>query len=622
MKELVHIAEKISRKKGLRKPGVDRVLALFSRLEVSEPPAVFNLEGVRERIRRDMAQGQKLPRRVTPFRLSMAAAALVTLIVAVYFSAPMFKSVFPAGEVYLVRGEAFVENDKGRRSPADRGRAAQGEKIITYPGSAVDIRFGENVLLRVGSETELRVHSFEKRNGRSSLALFLEKGTIAVSVKKSTPGDYFSVATGGSLTRVRGTLFTVSALPGGASRITLIEGKIMVAPRLKDGPNEKAQELVQKAVVLQKGEFCTVPSPEKLIKPGGVTIAVSPITQMRIPELTEAEAFLAAHTERHNKAAGLKKHVPGMKSPRFDRDSARYILTLPGGKELLKVREGKIIKTTAGHRVIWSRNINSNISFMPLVQENILYLPRADGKLTALSSFDGRILWSADLDSSSIVSVRTDGDSLFVATAGSSYFRINRKGRVLWKNQSQEPCQGSMTATGSLYFVNLRGGVLLGFDRMRGIKVFRRKFDGDLAHASAYGNILFLALQPEKLIAFDYQSDEVLWEIGLPDFSIVSSIATERGIYLFFRKGTVLFVSNGGKVIWKQEAGSEIVAAPVIDGRHIHILGKEIFLVLDRDRGSVIWSVVVPPVSGNNLVLSGRKILFYTHQKGLQSLKK
>ena len=164
--------------------------------------------------------------------------------------------------------------------------------------------------------------------------------------------------------------------------------------------------------------------------------------------------------------------------------------------------------------------------------------------------------------------------------------------------------------------------MLLGFDRTVGIKVFRRKFDGNLAHMSAHGNVVFLVFKSGKLIAFDYRSDEILWEAGLPDFSMVRSIATDRGIYLFFKEGRVLFVNNRGTVVWRQETGSEIVAPPVMDRRHIHILGKEIFLVLDREKGSVIWTVVVPPVSGNNLILSGGKVLFYTHKKGLQSLKK
>lgn len=622
MKELIHIAEKISRKKDLRKPGADRVTALFSCLELSEPAASFDLEGVRERIRRDRDQPQKLPRRVTPFRVSMAAAALVTLIVSVYFSVSIFRGAVPAGEVHLVRGEAFVENEKGRRSSADRGRAAPGEKIITRSDSAVDISFGENVRLRAGSGTELCVRSFENREGRSSLALFLSRGSIAVSVKKSTSGDNISVATAGSLIRVKGTLFTVSALPGGTSRITLVEGKIRVEPRLEDAPKEKAEELVQKAVVLKKGEFCTVPSPKNLRKSGVVTIAVAEVAKTRLPELIETESFLVSHSEKNDETAGFEKSIPGIKSPRFDRGPARYILALPGGKELLKVRERKILKTTAGHQVIWSRIINSDPSFMPLVRKNIFYLPRADGTLAALSSADGRILWHADLDGTSIVSARIDGDSLFVATAGGSYFRINQKGRIIWKNQSTEPCRGSTAVTGNLYFVSLKGGGLLGFDRTRGIKVFRRKFAGDPAHTAAYGNVIFLAFQPGKLIAFDYQSDEILWEVGLPHFSIMNSVATDRGIYLFFRKGTVLFVNNGGKILWKQETGGEIVAAPVLDDRHIHILGKEILLVLDKGSGSVIWTVVVPPVSGNNLILSGRKILFYTHEKGLRSLKK
>lgn len=140
-----------------------------------------------------------------------------------------------------VEGEILVDGELAGNKSSLRMR--KGTRIASNAFGQFSFRIGEKA--RVALIGESRWELTEVSSG--FLEMHLESGRIAVEFD-GTVGQTMHVTTPTSIVRVKGTTFTVEALPEGITRVGVIEGLVEVAPR--DGGHEAVEVAANQSVRL------------------------------------------------------------------------------------------------------------------------------------------------------------------------------------------------------------------------------------------------------------------------------------------------------------------------------------------------------------------------------------
>jgi hypothetical protein len=137
--------------------------------------------------------------------------ALATFILAFFLAVPAALAGGPVGFVAAVRGEGLVNSREARVGT----EVFEGDRLQTGEKSRLKVLFSDDVILALGSQTEVVVekHLFDPKSGARSARLDLVKGTLRSLVQKLVAGSRadFSVRTGNAVAGVRGTEFVLVA---------------------------------------------------------------------------------------------------------------------------------------------------------------------------------------------------------------------------------------------------------------------------------------------------------------------------------------------------------------------------------------------------------------------------
>jgi tetratricopeptide (TPR) repeat protein len=129
------------------------------------------------------------------------------------------------------RGEGSISID-GEDLTGPRGGfiAREGTPIVLGRGARFGFRIGADVRVALADETVFRL----SRLAGQLVEFELSRGQLAVEFD-GNGGRMLDVRTPDSLVRVRGTTFTVEVIPGSASRVGVIEGRVAVLPAGESG---------------------------------------------------------------------------------------------------------------------------------------------------------------------------------------------------------------------------------------------------------------------------------------------------------------------------------------------------------------------------------------------------
>ena len=120
-------------------------------------------------------------------------------------------SAGPVGFVAAARGDAQVNSQAARVGM----EVFEGDKLITGDKSRLKVLFSDDVILALGSQTEVAVekHLFDPKSGARSTRLDLIKGQLRSLVQKMVAGSRadFVVKTTNAVAGVRGTEFVLVA---------------------------------------------------------------------------------------------------------------------------------------------------------------------------------------------------------------------------------------------------------------------------------------------------------------------------------------------------------------------------------------------------------------------------
>ncbi len=172
---------------------------------------------------------------------------LVALTLLIFGSIETLRIAPKVAKVTEVKGEAvaLIPPRLGRKEPITRSLTVgslvlTGTVIRTGKDSSVTLQWVDEVEMRIGSETEMRVVRSSYDSATQALeGLFrLNLGTVFVNLKRKLPArSRLELETPAITAAVRGTAFEVSVEPNGTTTLEVLKGAVAVRT------TKKAQEL-------------------------------------------------------------------------------------------------------------------------------------------------------------------------------------------------------------------------------------------------------------------------------------------------------------------------------------------------------------------------------------------
>lgn len=251
----------------------------------------------------------------------------------------------------------------------------------------------------------------------------------------------------------------------------------------------------------------------------------------------------------------------------------------------------------------WSTDFKQPVVAPPAYDDHHAYVPLRDGTLVAIRLADGRRQWSTERPTrvSPVV-----GDGMVVVAQEASLFGLRSDdGTAIWETELGAVVSAPLVwNTGWLVAVLETGDVVVlrGED---GAEFWRHRVTGKIdVRPSVAGNEVFLPVSDGRILAFELETGQLLWERSLAgspreilplDDLFVG--ATDNYFYRLSRAD--------GKMQWRWRTGGDIVGLPAVDERRVMFVSLDnVLRALDRESGAQQWRSPLAgrPTSGPQIV--------------------
>ncbi|MBN1798261.1 MAG: FecR domain-containing protein [Spirochaetales bacterium] len=145
------------------------------------------------------------------------------------------------------------------------------ETIAVGANSMCELQFGENSIVRIEENTEIRLDDFWLEPEKESVDIFLALGTVLCKVSQLSAEESFRIRTPTTACGVRGTEFMVKFTPAADTVLAVQQGKVAVLPHSAEAgkinqeaeiKNPKITALIRKiedsAPVIESGRQVTI----------------------------------------------------------------------------------------------------------------------------------------------------------------------------------------------------------------------------------------------------------------------------------------------------------------------------------------------------------------------------
>lgn len=156
----------------------------------------------------------------------------------------------------IFAGEGAVVQRGPGEIPATLGLILNEADTVRTSHTAVDLQTSSGSTIRVRPFSEMRIRGLLEQHG---VDLHLQSGALTAKVRRASQSEEFTVRTPTAIAAVRGTTFTVEENPETGAQVTVIDGKVALAPRVaaaetvsEDSPNAEAIEQLAQAVAVQE----------------------------------------------------------------------------------------------------------------------------------------------------------------------------------------------------------------------------------------------------------------------------------------------------------------------------------------------------------------------------------
>lgn len=231
----------------------------------------------------------------------------------------------------------------------------------------------------------------------------------------------------------------------------------------------------------------------------------------------------------------------------------------------------------------------------------------------------------------------TDGEAVYVFFGKSGVVRFDMDGNVKWRQSVGDGTHGWGCGTSPVLFNDLvivnasvESGSLVALDKATGRERWRAdgmRASWNTPHLVAVGDRQELVVSVRgKILAFDPQSGDALWECsGVQDYVCPSIISHEGVVYAIGgRQSQCIAVRAGGRgdvtdshQLWEKRVGAN-VSSPVIHGEHLYWVSdrnKVAYCVRMKD-GEVMYQQRFPAQPYASTLVADDKLFVVTRRGG------
>ena len=291
--------------------------------------------------------------------IGMAAAVMLVAGAVHYFNVSRLDELRDSltGTIVELNGTAQIQSGGGSQAAQIGLRVAPGETLKAAPDSVVHLRYPDNTLLIVHSDTELAFLPTEKAVGRGK-CLRLEKGSLSASVTPQPPGAPLVAETPVATATVVGTKFDISAQPN-ASRLDVTEGHVRFERREKGG----------QSVTVDAGNFAVADAQGLMpMTPQPIIAAVPSVaTGSNKTPAPAADPSLVAHWNFDEGRGDVARDSSGhgydgrlYNQPRWTEGGPGAALSFDGQNEYMEIEErGEFVHLSQGTFMAWIKSTES-----------------------------------------------------------------------------------------------------------------------------------------------------------------------------------------------------------------------------------------------------------------------
>jgi outer membrane protein assembly factor BamB len=563
------------------------------------------------------------------------------------------KIVFSVGEVTIL--------DSSGTTPAQPEMVLPvGSTIVTAVRSQCNVLIGDSSYISVKENSRLVLESLTKKGGAlEASTLDLQRGRIVATPKKLLRGEGFNIKTPTAVAAVRGTKFVVSSEAGEDVRISVIEGKVEMKPRVavleetygSSGTEAAVQDLQRKvdqaAIIVGENQTASINTASAQALSAVMTSAVSDIKK-------SSESALAKVKAPEIPPAVMASIVKSVADAGISMDQKVTVEAKEEVKELDALIVDDQKKQDAAEKITGVLTIST-----PIKNSLIRLNGRLVGYGAATVRVDAGQTLTVDIKAKEFEDYHTE---LTIAKEETKLLdialvRTKRMDRVAWSNSIGSGIKGDLVFYNGMIVAASSEGALVCMDRS-GSVVWRTALAGGLDSTPAIaGGKVFAVTKNEKLHALDAKNGKELWKADISGSLVFGSsplvldenvvVASSSGkVYSFAFDGTrnwltdigagiyatpsrnsnVIYIGaddhklyalklKNGNIEWNARLDSRIVSsAPVVNNGKIFIgTYNGTLYCLTPDKGSVVWSfktggaIVSAPVCFNDRVYVGSK---------------
>ena len=672
-RDLEKILERVLSKRQWR--GIDRgkLVLLLENAALRAPLTDLNrgLENVKRAVR--TAQPRREGFAMWLFRPGaiMTAAAAVVILGGAVWMLSSGRLIGEAPRSIRVAGEVRIMRDAVESPLAAETSLHSADVIMTGVRSSADLVLGDGFKIRVLENSSLGVGALD-RGIVSGLRrrIELRAGTALFQAKKLGAGDEIVIAAGHSTARIRGTLFGVRLSGGKGVRYEVVEGKIFLcrrpvpdegmaaSPQARETLERIERRLERDGVSVdahQTGEIDFAPdralsrAVSKMIeqadsKTPAVNDSMIDALAREIPKpvvrsfreaaprlLSELSDFSGTAILAGRDAKSAVRSSSEGRGERFNYGKwirevrPAYLLTAEDGRLLISMdREGRVTALSNGV-LRWSYASGSRAMSRPVCGHDAIYFATEGRRLIALSLAKGELLWSRLLEGGIGHDVRllVSDASVYAATVSGRIYRYDRGGGLVWQTRLPAAVYSSPVRCEQRIYVPAQDGFLYGIG-IESANIETKAQLGSVVKSSiaVRDERLYIANYGGEITCYNCVRDEVEWRFGARERIVADPVLDQNYLYAATANGTVYKLTLSGSLMWRVHLGNLIEKSPVIGNGNVYILSREVFYLIDRDRGVLKWSYVMPSEAASNVALSRGEAYFGIKSGGIISVKR
>jgi outer membrane protein assembly factor BamB len=478
-----------------------------------------------------------------------------------------------SAKVVFMVGDVKVENNGKMSSAAMDMTIGKGSTVVTSKRSECNLLIGSDSYIMIKENSKLLVESLIKdAGGAEKNSVDLQVGKLVVNPKKLLKNDEFTVKTQTAIAAVRGTKFVVSNAAGENVKISVVEGKVEMKPRvesIEDSASSPVIEEIKKkiddhAVIIEANQSASIQTAaaEKLNKEIQTVIKALP-------------------QDTGNKTAQEKADIK-----KTDLVAVETAVTKIQKVEIAKVQivEKKVKEDVADlDKIIENDKIKRAAEAKPSAMLNIV-APVKDAEISINGKRSGRGTVNVKVDAdvplkidivargfdayTEEITLAKDESKTIEAALVRSKLRDrldwsakvgNIKGDLLFYNDTVI----SVTSPGSITAMKRDGAQLWKISLGTGID----------ATPALSESRMYLVGKNENLYAIEASSGSISWSAktgGTLAFGAAPRVA-EGNVIVALSNGKVRAFSKDGKDIWTADIGAGIYSTPAFDSGMIYV---------------------------------------------------